>query len=150
MTVMTAEELAAKRARLSERIAGDGQSAPTSGVNHIAIEVWDLERSLDFYCGLLGFPLVNVNANRDEPLSTHVNVDIGGNMALSLFDFPHLDRIASEGAGGVMHIAIAADKERLEEAQHRLDEAGRPYQQIGGNLYFPDPDGLTLELFLAE
>ena len=150
MTAMTDAELAAKRARLSGRISGNGQPTPTSGVNHIAIEVWDLERSLDFYCGLLGFPLMNVTANRDEPLSTHVNVDIGGGMALSLFDFPHLDRVASEGAGGVMHIAIAADKGRVEEARERLDEAGRPYQQIGGNLYFPDPDGLTLEFCLTE
>ncbi len=150
MATITPEELEAKRARLRGRMARPSQPPPTRGVNHIAVEVWDLERSLDFYCGVLGFPLSSVTANRDEPLSTHVNIDIGGGAALSLFDFPHLDRVASEGAGGVMHIAIATEGARVAEAKKRLEEEGKAYQEIGGNLYIPDPDGLTLELWAMD
>ena len=47
------------------------------GVHHIALMCADVERTIRFYQGLLGFPLVEIFENRDYRGSTHLFFDIG-------------------------------------------------------------------------
>ena len=55
------------------------------GVHHVALLSSDVEATIDFYQGLLGFPLTELFENRDYPGSTHFFFDIGhGNASASL------------------------------------------------------------------
>ena len=141
--------LEARRERLHRWIPQGKRQSATQGVNHVAVFAKDLEATAGFYSDVLGMPVINITANRDVPESTHMNVDIGNNMMLSFFDFPHVPRLrrrAPEGVGGVMHIAIAISPDRLLEVEGRLAQHGIKYQDIGGSLYFKDPNGLGIEL----
>ncbi|MEE9285046.1 MAG: VOC family protein [Dehalococcoidia bacterium] len=142
-------DIEAKRKRL-EAMVDRQATTPTRGVNHVAVVSADLERAARFYRDVLGMPLVSVAPNRDEPRSTHINIDLGNGVGLSLFDFPNVTRPAVEGVGGLMHLALSLPRERLEAIEARAKKAGLPIQRIGDSLYFHDPDGLMLELTLVD
>jgi len=149
MTTSTTQQLAAKRERLHQLIPQSRQESTTKGINHLAVFAKDLEVTAAFYTDVLGMPVVNITANRDVPESTHMNVDIGNNMMLSFFDFPHIPRLrrrTPEGVGGIMHVAIAISPERLAELKLRLTQNRVKHQEIDGSLYFNDPNGLGIEL----
>jgi catechol 2,3-dioxygenase-like lactoylglutathione lyase family enzyme len=127
-----------------------GRRAPSNGrgVHHTAHISSDVERTIDFYQGLLGFPLTELFENRDYPGSTHFFFDIGNGNALAFFDFPGLDvGPYAEVLGGHHHLAISVEPERWSELRDRLNEAGVAIHEVGGaSLYFRGPDGERLEL----
>jgi len=104
--------------------------------------------TVDFYQGVLEFPLTDMFENRDYEGSTHFFFDIGGGNALAFFDLPGLDLGPyREVLGGLHHLAISVEPERWQHLKDALDSAGVPYQHIdGSSLYFNDPDGARLEL----
>ncbi|MGI9644136.1 MAG: VOC family protein, partial [Ilumatobacteraceae bacterium] len=53
------------------------------GVHHQALISADVERTIDFYQGLLEFPLTDLFENRDYEGSTHFFFDIGNGNALA-------------------------------------------------------------------
>jgi len=118
------------------------------GVHHIALICSDVETTVDFYQGVLGFPLTEMFENRDYEGSTHFFFDIGQGNALAFFDLPGLDVAAyREVLGGLHHLAISVEPTRWEQLRRALDGAGVPYQHVdGSSLYFFDPDGARLEL----
>lgn len=145
----TREQMLEKRERLRRWIPSPRTESSTDGANHIAIYARDLEATAAFYSEVMGMPLIEVIDNRDVPESTHMNVDIGGGMMLSFFDFPHIPRLrrqAPEGVGNVMHIALEITEARKMEVKSRLDSQGVGYQEIGGSVYLKDPNGLGIEL----
>ena len=149
MTTLTAQELEEKRVWLTRWIPQDKPHSVALGVDHVAVFAKNLEATAAFYTEVMGMPVVNITANRDVPESTHMNVDIGNGMQLSFFDFPHVPRLhrrAPEGAGGIMHLALAIPPERLPELKERLTRCRVRYQEIGGSVYFKDPNGLGVEL----
>jgi glyoxylase I family protein len=154
MTMTTStQELEQKRIRLRQWIPGDGEESVTRGVDHVAVFAKDLEATAAFYTDMLGMPVVNVTANRDVPESTHMNVALGNGMQLSFFDFPHVPRLrrrAPEGAGGIMHLALAISQEKLAQVKTRLAQHRVEYQEIGGSVYLKDPNGLGIELLPQE
>jgi catechol 2,3-dioxygenase-like lactoylglutathione lyase family enzyme len=121
------------------------------GVHHTAHVSSDVARTIDFYQGLLGFPLTELFENRDYPGSTHFFFDIGGGNALAFFDFPGLEVPPyAEVLGGHHHLAISVEPAQWQVLKGRLDEAGVEYHEESGvSLYFRGPDGERLEL-LAE
>jgi len=120
-------------------------------VHHLALICADVERTIDFYQGLLGFPLVEVFENRDSPGSTHFFFDIGNGNMLAFFDFPGLglDPVP-EGLGGMQHVAISVTPETFAELAGRLDAAGIDYlgpdRGVEESIYFKDPDNIQVEL----
>ena len=149
MSTDTTTELEQKRARLRNRIPGGSQQSSSRGIDHLAVFAKDLETTADFYSQVMGMPVVNVTANRDVPESTHMNVDLGNGTMLSFFDFPHVRRLqrrTPEGVGGIMHIALPITPERLEELKVNLSRNRVKYQEIGGSVYFNDPNGMGIEL----
>ena len=152
MTTDLDRQIEDKRLRL-QRLAGSGPSeSSTRGINHLAVFALDLEASADFYINVMGMPVVSVTTNRDEPRSTHMNVDIGNGVRLSFFDFPHVLRLqepAPEGAGGMMHVAIPVPKERFAQIEERLKEREVSYSRIGDSIYFKDPSGMPMELMIV-
>ena len=146
--------LADRRRGLRERFVLPPDQRPAStgaGVHHLALICSDPETTVDFYQGLLGFPLVELFENRDYPGSTHFFFDIGNRNMLAFFDFPGLGlEPVPEGIGGVQHVAISVTPEALETAKQRLEEAGVGYigpdMGVHESIYFKDPDGIQVEL----
>ncbi|MBI4882468.1 MAG: VOC family protein [Actinobacteria bacterium] len=143
--------LAERRAELSAQylIPPDSRPASTArGVHHTAHISSDVERTIRFYDGVLGFPLIEMFENRDYAGSTHFFFDIGRGNALAYFDLPGLDLGPyQEVLGGHHHLAISMDESEWEAARARLEAAGIEYSHISGSsLYFRGPDGERLEL----
>ena len=108
----------------------------------------DVERTVQFYQGLLEFPLTELIENRDYPGSSHFFFDIGNRNLLAFFDFPGLDLGPyQEVLGGLHHVAISVEPERWNRLRDKLIEAGiELVEHSGVSLYFRDPDGARLEL----
>ncbi len=121
------------------------------GIHHLALLSSDVEKTIDFYQGILEFPLTELFENRDYAGSTHFFFDIGNGNALAFFDFPGLDLGPyKEVLGSLHHLAISVTPERWHHLRSRLDAAGVEIVfEHRGSIYFSGPDGERLEL-LAE
>jgi glyoxylase I family protein len=147
-------DLEARREELRRkhlRPAADRPPTPGRGIHHAALICSDVEQTIEFYQGLLGFPLIELVENRDYPGSSHFFFDLGNQTLLGFFDFPGLGlEPGVEAIGGVQHIAISAPRDRWEEVRDRLDAAGVKYagpdRGIEESMYFKDPDGIQIEL----
>src|SRR5262249_668409 len=83
----------AKRAKLRKAYLQPTAKPPQTtarGVHHIALICSDVERTIQFYQGVLGFPLVELVENRDYKGSNHFFFDLGNGNLLGFFDFPGL------------------------------------------------------------
>jgi len=145
------EKLSSERARIVADLLGPAGSRPASaarGIHHTALISSDVRRTVEFYQGVLGFPLTEMIENRDYPGSTHFFFDVGNGNAIAFFDLPGLDLGPyAEVLGGLHHCAISMTAENWAAARERLDAAGVPYEhESGTSLYFRDPDGARLEL----
>ena len=143
----------ARRAALRQRYLKPGlERLPTSarGVHHLALICSDIERTIQFYTEVLGFPLVALFQNRDLPSSTHFFFDIGHGNLLAFFDFPeHPMPPAQEAIGGMHHVAISVPPAQFEAICQRLQARG--VQNLGpahvtDSVYIRDPDGALLEI----
>jgi catechol 2,3-dioxygenase-like lactoylglutathione lyase family enzyme len=128
--------------------AAERAASSARGVHHLALLSSDVERTIDFYQGLLEFPLTELFENRDYRGSTHFFFDIGNGNLLAFFDFPGLDlRAYTEVLGGLHHLAISVEPDRWEHLAAKLDAAGiETHRMSGSSLYFRGPDGERLEL----
>ena len=118
------------------------------GVHHVALLSSDVARTIDFYQGVLEFPLTELFENRDYEGSTHFFFDIGDGNALAFCDFPGLDLGAyAEVLAGLHHLAISVTPERQAHLRTKLDAAGVPITfEHQSSIYFFGPDGERLEL----
>ena len=122
---------------------------PGVGIGHVHLKVADLDRALDFYCGVLGFEL----QTRMEGQAAFVSAGgyhhhIGLNTWESAGGSP-----PAPGTTGLFHAAIRYPTRRaLADALRRLGEAGYPLDGASDHgvseaLYLSDPDGIGLELY---
>jgi catechol 2,3-dioxygenase-like lactoylglutathione lyase family enzyme len=144
-----------ERNRLRSAYLVESPARPRStgrGVHHVALICTDVERTIRFYQGLLGFPLVEIFENRDYQGSTHLFFDIGLDNTLAFFDFPGLDLGPyAEVLGGLHHIALSVEPAVWEAAKSKLEAAGvATHVDSEISLYFSDPDGVRLELIAEE
>jgi catechol 2,3-dioxygenase-like lactoylglutathione lyase family enzyme len=141
----------AERDRIREDYLQDAPGRPESsarGLHHFALICSDVRRTIDFYQGVLEFPLTEIFENRDYAGSNHFFFDIGHGNLLAFFDLPGLDLGAyAEVLGGLHHLAISVTEDRWEHLRGKLDEAGVKYVvESEKSIYFRDPDGARLEL----
>ncbi len=122
-----------------------------AGVHHLALLSSDVERTIEFYQGVLEFPLTELFENRDYEGSTHFFFDIGNGNALAFFDFPGLDLGPyTEVLGSMHHLAISVTPEKQAHLRTKLEAAGVEIVfEHDTSIYFSGPDGERLEL-LAE
>jgi len=146
-------QLAQRRKELAAKyiLPVDQRDTPGRGIHHAALICSDVEQTITFYQGLLGFPLVELTENRDYKGSTHFFFDLGNKTLLGFFDFPALGlEPGVESIGSVQHIAISVPRDRWEQLRDRLDEEGVKYagpdMGIEESMYFKDPDGIQIEL----
>jgi catechol 2,3-dioxygenase-like lactoylglutathione lyase family enzyme len=139
----------ARRDRLAAAyLMPDRPQSSARGIHHAALICSDVEQTIQFYQGVLEFPLTDLFGNRDYQGSTHFFFDVGNGNLLAFFDFPGLDlEPYRETLGNVNHVAISVTKEKWEYLRGKLDAAGVEYQVISGtSIYFSGPDGVRLEL----
>lgn len=122
-------------------------------IHHIAIICSNYDRSKHFYVNLLGFPVIR-ETYREARQSYKLDLQVGA-AQIELFSFPHPpDRVNNPEACGLRHLsfqvedldAIVADlnAKGITTEPIRLDElTGKRFT------FFPDPDGLPLELYEA-
>lgn len=140
-----------RRAEISSRYLQPRATRPTStarGVHHVALLCSDVEQTVQFYDGVLGFPLIEMFENRDYAGSTHFFFDLGHGNALAFFDLPGLDLGPyAEVLGGHHHLAISIERAAWQKIKDRFDADGIEYAHIdGSSMYFRGPDGERLEL----
>ncbi len=151
MTTNDREALSAIREQLRAKYVAPRDTRPASaarGIHHLALLSSDVEQTIQFYQGLLEFPLTHMWENRDYQGSTHFFFDVGNDTALAFFDLPGLDLGPyKEVLGGLHHLAIAVEPTKWQYLKDKLDAANVPYAHIdGSSIYFNDPDGSRLEL----
>ena len=152
------DRLAQRRRELAERYVkpfGERPQSNARGIHHAALICSDVEQTIAFYDGLLGFPCIEITENRDYPGSTHFFFDLGNSTLLGFFDFPGLGlQPAEERIGTVQHIAIAVPPDKHQQLRAKLDEQGVPYdgpqRGIPESIYLRDPDGIGIELLSDE
>ncbi len=118
-------------------------------IGHVHLKVADLERSLDFYCGVLGFELVTRYGNGAAFISAGgYHHHIGLNTWESLGATP-----PPAGHTGLYHLAILyPSRATLADALKRLLDAGIPLDGAADHgvseaLYLRDPDENGIELY---
>ena len=144
-------QLATRRAELTDQYLAPRAERPAStarGVHHVALISSDVEHTIQFFQGILGFPLIEMFENRDYEGSTHFFFDIGHGNTLAYFDLPGLDLGPyQEVLGGNHHLAISVERSTWEQLKARLDSENIEYAHVdGSSLYFRGPDGERLEL----
>ena len=127
---------------------GERPASSARGVHHQALISSDVVRTIDFYQGLLEFPLTDLFQNRDYVGSTHFFFDIGNGNALAFFDFPGLGLGPYEEVlGGHHHLAISVERSQWERLKGKLEAAGvDTFVVADTSIYFAGPDGERLEL----
>src|ERR1700712_2294573 len=155
---LTLTEIEARRNELRERYLlppGERPSTPGRGIHHAALICSDVEKTIEFYQGLMGFPLVEWLENRDYKGSSLFFFTLGNQPLLGFFDFPGLGlEPGVEAIGTIQHIAISVEPARHAALRGRLDEAGISYggpeQGIEEALYFPHPGRSQIGVFRRE
>jgi catechol 2,3-dioxygenase len=118
-------------------------------IGHVHLKVADLQRALDFYCGLLGFELVTTYGPDAAFISAGgYHHHIGLNTWHSKDGPP-----ADPRSPGLFHTAILYPQRRdLAAILQRLFQAGYPLtgasdHGVSEAIYLDDPDGNGVELY---
>jgi glyoxalase family protein len=130
---------------------------PIDGLHHVTALCGDPQRNFDFYTGVLGLRLVKKTVNFDDPLAYHLYYSDGAGTpgsVITFFPSPGLPN-GRDGTGQVGATAFAAKESALPYWEKRLNEKGIEYRgpmQRFNEVYieFPDPDGLPLEIVVAD
>lgn len=122
---------------------------PATRIGHVHLKVSDLQRSMDFYCGLLGFQLmVRYGTEAAFIAAGGYHHHIGLNTWYSKGQPPALEK-----APGLFHTAILyPERKDLAVALQRLVDVKYPLtgasdHGVSEALYLDDPDGNGVELY---
>jgi catechol 2,3-dioxygenase-like lactoylglutathione lyase family enzyme len=111
---------------------------PIRGVNHLALVCKDMQRTVDFYCGVLGMPLIKT-IELPNNMGQHFFFDMGNGDSLAFFWFPNAPEAAPGVAspagmpgmgelttahGSMNHIAFDIPAEQFDAAVAKLHEKG--------------------------
>jgi catechol 2,3-dioxygenase-like lactoylglutathione lyase family enzyme len=118
-------------------------------IDHVAIWVSDIERSISWYCDVLGFE------RRHPEWGTYPAMVCTGSTCIALFEQSQKGRAAGDGSAiGMRHLALRTDRSGFEQAQRELTERAIEFvfQDHGTahSIYFRDPDEYELEITTYE
>jgi catechol 2,3-dioxygenase-like lactoylglutathione lyase family enzyme len=129
------------------RLETGGRSFELDGIDHVALAVRDVSRSVEWYQRVLGLRRMHEDAWGDYPAVVGV-----GRTALALFP---VDGDAPTGRPGrdvltMRHLAFRVDAVNFAMARAGLEEQGiaLTFQDhgIAHSIYFNDPDGYEIEI----
>jgi len=121
---------------------------PEVRIGHVHLKVSDLQRSLDFYCGVLGFQLMARLPQAAFISAGGYHHHIGLNTWHSRGGSP-----PPAGTTGLYHVAILyPNRAQLGDALRRLKDAGVELDGASDHgvseaIYLHDPDGNGIELY---
>ena len=114
--------------------AQEGIDFKTADIDHVSIQVADLQRSVDFYQKMFGFTVVS----KDEP---HGIVRLGNTRTLVSLNH-------ESPVGIVDHFAIGVPRFTKEAAARYLTQhAATPLDVVFAGLHVKDPDGINVQIF---
>lgn len=109
------------------------------GINHLALVCRDMQRTIDFYTGILGMPLIKT-IELPGNLGQHFFFDIGNGDSLAFFWFPNapepmpgvssprgvpgLGNELTTAIASMNHVAFDVAPEKMEEYRDKLIAAG--------------------------
>ena len=123
------------------------------GIHHVTCITADAPGNVDFYTRVLGLRLSKKTVNQDDPTVYHLfytdeNASAGSD--ITFFEYPDARR-GRAGAGMVHRVAYRVGSEdALSFWEERLAGEGVVTARDGRSLRFDDPEGLGLELRVAE
>ncbi len=119
--------------RAAQRTSGGLAPPRAASLNHVTLAVSDIERSSEFYGRVLGATEVSRQPNG-------INLGLGGDSFLGLYDIDPPPRIH--------HFCVGVEGFEIEEAAEELRSVGvaPTIRQDRPELYFQDPDGVTVQL----
>jgi catechol 2,3-dioxygenase-like lactoylglutathione lyase family enzyme len=117
------------------------------GIDHVALAVRDVERSVQWYVHILGLE------RQHEGMWNGIPVFVGkGNTGIALFPVS-ADAKPTQGTHReirLLHLAFRANRENFLAAQRELQKRGIKFEfqdhEISHSIYFCDPDGHELEI----
>ena len=122
---------------------------PSTRIGHVHLKVSDLDRSLNFYCGVLGFQLTQKMGSQAAFVSAggyHHHIGLNTWTSKGGSPPPH-------GTTGLFHVAVRyPDRAALAEAFRRLMAAGIALDGASDHgvseaLYLHDPDMNGIEMY---
>jgi catechol 2,3-dioxygenase-like lactoylglutathione lyase family enzyme len=132
----------------------EGPRLRIRGLHHITLICADVERSLEFYRGVLGMRLVKQTVNTDDGTARHLffgdEAGQPGTMVTCL-EYSDLDD-GVVGRGSTHHFALSVGtEEELVAWANYLRDRGIPSTEVMDRVYFRslyirDPDGHIVEL----
>jgi catechol-2,3-dioxygenase len=113
----------------SEPAKPTGPLFPSHGLNHLALDVTDIARSRDWYVKHLGLEVL-----RDGTRNCFMRT---GDDFVALF---------KNSKAGLNHFCFTWPEKTADEAVRRLKSAGISSRREENRVYFPDPDGITVQV----
>src|SRR4051812_37105675 len=142
-----------KSARCSKSAGARVPGMKIEGIHHVTCITGDAPGNVDFYVRVLGLRMVKKTVNQDDPTVYHLfYADEAGSPGadLTFFEYPG----ASPGRAGVGMVHRITwrirNQQALEFWEERLAREEISPQRGDGTLLFADPEGLALELRIAE
>lgn len=125
-----------------------------NGIHHITAIGTDINRTHEFFGGLLGMRRVKMTSNFDDPTSAHWYWGAGEGKPGTLITYfeRKTGRRMQMGAGQTHHVALAVANEAVQiDWRERLLKAGYRVSPVMDRVYFRsiytnDPDGHIIEL----
>ena len=106
----------------------------SADIDHVSIQVADLQRSVDFYQKMFGFSVIS----QDQP---HGIIRLGNTRTLVSLNH-------ESPAGIVDHFAIGIPRFTRESAEAYLKQHGAtPLNDPYAGLHIKDPDGINVQIF---
>jgi len=113
-----------------QRAAAAKPTFQAQGLNHIALDVSDVARSNEFYGKHLGLHVIRGDNN-----ASFLGADRDFFLTLFRAERP-----------GLNHYCYTIEKYDADDVMERLAAAGLRPRREGNRVYFPDPDGITVQL----
>jgi lactoylglutathione lyase len=117
--------------RVAEARQGESSTFQATGLDHIALNVSSVPRSRDFYIKHLGLKVIRDGGEDNCFLGS------GDDFFLTLFKGER---------PGLNHYCYAIRGYAADQAEEKLKAAGLKPRREGNRVYFPDPDGIEVQV----
>jgi len=119
------------------------------GIDHVAIAVPDIGKTVGWYCDVLGFERRHAGQWGGVPAFIGL-----GTTALALFPWAESSAAQSSKGGPMLHLAFRASRAEYERAKAELTQRAIPFRfedhEIAHSIYFRDLNDLPLEITTYE